>query len=632
MKSISTDSLVQSKNLKIWQIGLFILAFLLYGNTLFNSYNLDDEIVTTDQNQLVKEGVGALPEIFTTHYLTWNNYKADYRPLVKTSFALEYQLFGFNPSISHFINVLLFAVIVALTLAFLCGVFPRANIHVLGAVVLLFAAHPINTEVVASLKNRDELFSFLFVLLSFRFVFQWLSQAKRLALVLAVLFFLFSLLSKMSSVTWLSVLAGVMIFNQTTRQRSLIVFGALVGLTAIFYAAVFGLLDGWGREFVFIEVPFFELDSANEKWASILSAAGYYLKLLVFPYPLCCYYGFNQIPVTDWSDWTVYASVLSYAGLLWVALTGLRKPSFISFGAIIILSDLVLFINVLYPYTGVLGERVLFGSTLGIAFIFVGLFDKYGLVKGKTLSQTLKLSKAFVVSIFLCSLVAAWFTVSRNADWKDRLTLFSTDAENCKNSVKLQQLYAHHLRQQYLDNPTNFSEEKARKALSVYERSIDIYGEWPITQYGAGNVLFFDLNQPKKAIPHYEKAVKLNPDYTDANYDLLNAYLAVKDFDNAEVVLNKLAQKFPEDQSLFERVLKAMFASNELQKAIVINRLFMKAFPNLDTPLIYQGNLIIAKGDTIGALKLFDKALEINPSYSELRGYVNSLRAGMGNN
>jgi tetratricopeptide (TPR) repeat protein len=625
MKTISNVFSGPPEQLRLWQLGLFILAFFLYGNTLFNSYNLDDELVTTEQNQLVQEGINALPEIFTTHYFIWNNYKADYRPLVKTSFALEHQLFGFNPFVSHLINVFLFTIIVVLTLAFLCSVFPSANIHVLGAIVLLFAAHPINTEVVASLKNRDELFSFLFVLLSFRSVFKWLSQGKRAALALAVLFFLLSLLSKMSSVTWLSVLVAVMIFNKPSRQRGLVAIGALVGLTAIFYAAVFGLLEGWGREFVFIEVPFFEIDSVAEKWASIISVAGYYLKLLVYPYPLCCYYGYNQIPVTNWSDWTVYVSIMSYMGLLWAAISGLRKPNLIGFGAIIILCDLVLFLNVLYPYTGVIGERVLFGSTLGVALIFVGLLDKYASVLGKTFGQFVRLSKGFVLSVLLVGLVAAWFTVNRNVEWKNRLTLFSADSENCQNSVKLQQLYAHQLRQDYLDNPSIFSEEKAQEALSVYERSIGIYDQWPVTHYGAGNIWFFDLNKPEKALPYYKKAVSLNPDYVDANYDLLNAYLAVQDFENAEKVLNDLAQKFPEDETLFDRVLNELFKENRLEQAEAINQRFLKEFPNFETPLIYQGNFVLSRGDTLKALSVYEKALDINPSYIELDDYVNRL-------
>lgn len=619
-----------SNTFRNWQFVLVGFVFLLYANTLFNGYNLDDELVTTDQNELVQQGVSALPEIFTTHYLAWNDYKADYRPLVKASFAIEYQFFGFNPFISHLINILLFALIIQVLFRFLRKVFPDSNIHLLGVAILLFAAHPINTEVVASLKNRDELLSFLFVLLAFQMAFRWLAEHRFLQLVFMIGFFFLSLLSKMSSVTWLPVFAAVLIFNKISRKKATTIIGSLGVLIALFYAAVFGLLEGWGREFVFIEVPYFEIESVSAKWASIISAAGYYLKLLIYPYPLCCYYGFNQVPVTDWSDWTVYASVLSYVLLIALAFRGLWKKDMIGLGAIIILCDLALFVNVLYPYTGVIGERVLFGSTLGIALILVGLASKMMNVQVKTLFQLIKSSATVSVILLIFIGVGGWLTVNRNADWKNRMTLFSVDAKNCKNSVKLQQLYAHHLRQEYLDNPSVFTEERASEVLKAYQKAIDLYDGWPITHYGAGNVLFFDLSDSQSALPYYQKAVELNPDFADAQYDLLNTYLELGEFKNAEETMLLLAERFPDDITLYDRVLKALFAIGSYEHAENINQKFLSAHPKSNLPLIYQGNFRVAEGDTLAALPFFEKALKVNPDYSELEQYLNHLYDQLG--
>ena len=631
MKSASDWLSTDKSSVKSWQLGLFVIAMLVYGNTLFNSYNFDDELVTTDQNELVQQGIDALPEIFTTHYFTWNNYKADYRPLVKASFALEYQLFGFNPFVSHLINIMLFGFIVVLILKFLKRIFPDVKIAILSAVVLLFVVHPVNTEVVASLKNRDELFSLLFVLLSFLSALNFV-EGNNKAIGTMILFFLLSLFSKMSSVTWLPVLAAVLIFKNMPRQKSVATVGTIFGIIVVFYAAVFGLLDEWGRDFVFIEVPYFRIESVSDKWASIIAAAGYYLKLLVYPYPLCCYYGFNQIPVTNWSDWSVYVSVLLYSTLIILALVGLKKRSLVGFGAIIILCDLVLFVNVLYPYTGVIGERVLFGSTLGAALMLIGILDVKRKINRESSTQLIRHSKSFITAVLLVAVVGGWLTINRNAEWKDRLTLFETDAENCNTSVKVQQLFAHHLRQEYIDDGSLFTEQKAARVLSVYQHSINLYDQWPVTHYGAGNVLFFDLGKPEKALPFYEQAVSLNPNYADARYDLLNAYLAVNNFEKAEEVLNGLVMDFPEDESLYDRMLQKLFRSNDLAKAEHLNSRFLIAFPNLDKPLIYQGNLTLSKGDTLGALELFESALVINPTYEEFEIYVDQLYLEIGIN
>jgi tetratricopeptide (TPR) repeat protein len=422
-----------------------------------------------------------------------------------------------------------------------------------------------------------------------------------------------------------------MIFNKTSRKKSFALTGLLLSLIVIFYATVFGVLDDWSRGFVFIETPFFEIESAAEKWASIISAAGYYLKLLVYPYPLCCYYGFNQIPVTDWLNWTVYTSAFAYAALIYIAISGLRKPSLKSFGAIIILCDLALFVNVLYPYPGILGERVLFGSTLGISLMLVGTLTKVKQNEASTLQNLLSSSKVISAVFLLILGMGSWLTINRNSDWKDRLTLFTVDAKNCAKSVKLQQLYAHHLRQEYLDNPETFTTAQANEVLRAYQKGIDLYDAWPITHYGAGNVLFFDLGNAQRAVPYYLKAVELNPKYADAQYDLLNAYLELGDFENAEKIMNVLIGIFPEDESLFDRVLKGLFTEVQFNQAERINQQFLEAFPKLDLPYIYQGNVNIAKGDTLGALLHFEQALEFNPNNADLEGYLNYLKQELNN-
>lgn len=610
-----------------WQAVLFLAAFLIYGNTVLNSYSFDDALVTTEENTQIMGGLSSLPEIFTTHYLIWNNYKADYRPLVKASFALEYQFFGLNPSVSHFINVLLFALVLVLVFGFIKNTFPKVNQHLIVLVVLLFAAHPINTEVVASLKNRDELFSFLFVLLSFQSAFTWVKEERRASLLAMVVYFLLSLFSKMSSVTWFPVLLAAFWYQRFSFVKTGKVAALLIGLIAFYYAAVFGLMDSWGRDFVFIEVPYFELNSASAKWASIIASAGYYLKLLVYPYPLCCYYGFDQIPISNWADWTVYASILAYSGLIYLSVRGLFKRDMLGLGATIILCDLVLFVNVLYPYTGIIGERVLFGSTLGIAMVFIGL-----VTSGQTISESSRsiplVRSAPVLSAFILSLIffGSGISIARNADWKTNLSLFSKDASNCNRSAKLQQLHAHFLRDEYLNDPARFSEESAEKVIEAYKNSIAIYDKWPIPYYGLGNVWFFDLDNAEKAIPYYERALQLNPNYADAGYDLLDAYLATNEWENAVKLMYRLIETHPQDETLYNRVVSDLFVGGAINLFEEVNANYLAAFPNSEIALIHQGNLFLSKGDTAQALSYFDRSIEIKPDYIEFVAYVSSLR------
>jgi hypothetical protein len=96
-----------------------ILTFLFYGNSLFNKYALDDEYVTVTNfkqdnanyepnHALVKKGFSGLAKIWKSRYAHDSESSFDYRPIVTSTFAIEYGLFGQNPFISHLINLLIY--------------------------------------------------------------------------------------------------------------------------------------------------------------------------------------------------------------------------------------------------------------------------------------------------------------------------------------------------------------------------------------------------------------------------------------------------------------------------------------------------------------------------------------------
>jgi hypothetical protein len=87
---------------RLW-LAMFLLTFLLFGNTLPHGYNLDDEFVTKN-HPFTSKGFAGIEEIFKSPYYSDNmGYSYEYRPVTHLSFAIEHQLFGEHPSISHFL-------------------------------------------------------------------------------------------------------------------------------------------------------------------------------------------------------------------------------------------------------------------------------------------------------------------------------------------------------------------------------------------------------------------------------------------------------------------------------------------------------------------------------------------------
>jgi hypothetical protein len=160
---------------------LLLLCFAIYGNTIRNEYSIDDVFVTN--NEQVKKGFSAIPEMANSLYVT--NLEEDgrkirfgFRPIVKITFAIEYGIFGDNPHVSHFINIILYFLFCLLDFQFSDKGLKDKDYLVPFLITLLFAANPLHTEVVASLKNSDELLATLFGFMALHKFFLMLKLKK----------------------------------------------------------------------------------------------------------------------------------------------------------------------------------------------------------------------------------------------------------------------------------------------------------------------------------------------------------------------------------------------------------------------------------------------------------------------
>ncbi len=205
-KSASTVTL--SKGLPFWQHrhffkGLVLLfAFLLFVNSIPNDSNLDDELVTIN-HRLTSKGIDAIPEIFTSpYYQDAQGYSYEYRPVVLASFAIEHQFFGDNPHVGHFFNVVLYALCCLVLYLVLLRLFKNQSHIIPLAITLLFIAHPAHTEVVCSIKNRDEILGLLFCFLSLLSALIAIQNSKRWLLILVPVFFALALMSKVTVISF----------------------------------------------------------------------------------------------------------------------------------------------------------------------------------------------------------------------------------------------------------------------------------------------------------------------------------------------------------------------------------------------------------------------------------------------
>ncbi len=246
--SISKTTVLTSRNIILFTL---LLTVLLYGNTLRNGYNLDDPLVT-EKHRLTSKGISAIPKIFTSYYYEdEQGYKYEYRPLTLTSFAIEHQFFGESPAVSHFINLLFYFFCSLVFVFVLKQLFAGLSEVFIIIPALLFMVHPLHTEVVASIKNRDELLSLLFALLAFYQSLLFFKNGGLWRVLLITIFLISGLLSKSSSISYLFIipLAGVLM-PQTEFKKI-----GVVLLSVSFVLLIFMALRDYPLTWVFYLLP-----------------------------------------------------------------------------------------------------------------------------------------------------------------------------------------------------------------------------------------------------------------------------------------------------------------------------------------------------------------------------------------
>lgn len=241
----TADTIVKEVNIKKYVYFLGFLVFFLFANTIGNGYNMDDELVTMN-HKLTSRGLEAIADIFTSPYYSDDmGYAYGYRPMVHLSFAIEHQLLGEKAGISHLMNVLLFAFSVILFFKLLLKWVGEKNRWMALAIAVLFAVHPIHTEAVASLKNRDEILAFLFVILTGLSLGKYFSTKNWKSLIFVMLYFLMAMLSKKSVYPMVFMLPLVHVFLQELSWKQVVVGSIVLVLPGAIVASELDVFKGF---------------------------------------------------------------------------------------------------------------------------------------------------------------------------------------------------------------------------------------------------------------------------------------------------------------------------------------------------------------------------------------------------
>lgn len=555
---------------KVQAIVVSLLAFIFYFNSFFNEYAHDDGIVIV-KNEYVQEGFAGIPNILTkdaydSYYRQLNTTNqlegGRFRPLSIVTFAIEQQFLGavsedkvdsvlkqnisygvrgpqeekliFNMHVRHVFNVLWYIFSLIALLYFLRYIVFKTEPMMAFIATILFAIHPIHTEVVANVKSRDEIMSLLFMCGTFIYTFKYREQKKISMLLLAMLSYFFAFLSKEYAITMVVLLPmSLVIFNKDSIKTSILTFLPFTAVIAAYLMMRFSIVTEMGANSTneVLNNPYL-FATPVQKLATEISTSLNYLKLLIFPHPLSADYSFSSIPYSDFSNLGVWLSITVHVGLVGALVyfvsvvlktapktevAGVKQDNtnkrmvagIMSFAIAFYLIHLLLVCNIIFDIGATMGERLIYHSSVGFAIAVAYLLVKAVNNVQPAAAGQKALAGIMGVIIILCGIK----TISRNADWKNDGTLFGADIKTVPNSV----LVNGNVAASYITLADYQKDEGTRRkyltdAIGMLNHALSFHPTF-VAGYLNRGIAWYKLGEIDTALANFNKVKTLYPTY-----------------------------------------------------------------------------------------------------------------------
>jgi len=632
------------------QVIIFFTAFLVFANSITNGFNIDDSYYTTPGNPISGQGIKAIPKIFSEPTLHVGNIAFEYRPIAMLSFALQYELLGSSATTSHVINLLLYALICLLIFSQLYNWLGKPKLWTAFLIVLLYAVHPLHTEVVNNIKCRDELLAHLFCWVSLAYVWKWINTDRLGHLLAAILLFIFALLCKRDTIMFIFIVPLSLFFFTNKPYRKAVFAGAF--FLIVFFVVPFLIRSALHlppRNQIFIENPFAAThQSLAVRTATASYIMGWYAYLHFIPYPLSFYYGYDYVPLVSWSNiWAVVSAVI-YLLLIVLLYRRFPKKNLLTFGLAFYFLSIIPFSNLLLPAPGLMSERFTFESSLGSCIAIVVALQ-YLARATRNVFLASKTASAIFACIFItyCSLTAV-----RNTKWKDAWTLYNNDMPHLARSAKANLMYSELLTekingfwQNYATAPetlrSTFKDsimQLAPRQVEALLKAIEIY---PYTSNTRNNlaVIYTNYDNFELAKKYMEEEMMVIPGSkknATYHYNLGWIYENLSAQKNSNGLLDSAVTEYKNamqiDSSIelsYWKLSGIYITRGDTASAIEI---LLKGASKAPSLFIELGNIYRYKGDTTMGINYYEKAADKSKAPLELLQYLQQYYHLNGNN
>jgi tetratricopeptide (TPR) repeat protein len=541
---------------------ILALTFVTFLPSLKNGFisTWDDSAYILNNRYVQNLTPNTLKEIFTTPVAS------SYVPLPILTFALEYKVFGLNPTIFHLSSILLHLLCTLLVFQLL----RMLKLNVLYAAVgaLLFGIHPMHVESVAWIAEMKDLLCTLFCLISIVLYIKYIgAQKNKLVFFLLSLFlFILALFSKIAAVTLpLSLLLIDYYLERPFKSKVLVEKVPYFLISLLFGLAEIVMLQRQGA----LKVT--EITSITDQVFLGFYALSSYIIKFVVPFQLSAIYPWVSAPGHA-------LPVLYYISPLFILLLGfliyltLKKNRAVLFGSMFFLVNIILMFQaqILTQGIGFLADRFSYMPYLGICFIVGWSCERIALNKKE-------LNKIIVGGVLFIILLFTVISFNRNKVWENDFTLWNDVIEK----------YPDNIYKSYANRGIAYSSlEQWNNAITDFTRVIDMDPKYDWGYIDRG-VAYQHTGQWGKSVDDFSTAIEINKEAFDAyagravTYGVLGQYdKALADFSETIKIDPKYSKGYSNRGLTYANLGYLDMAISDYTKAIELDPQFKDAWSN----------------------------------------------------
>ncbi len=586
---------------------LFGLILCIYFNVLMFDYNLDDYIIT----DAIAGKTNTLKDIFYLFKLSYGG--TDYRPIVFISFGIEQFLLGkINPNISHGINLILYFLICISALNLFSILFRKKYNLVFFFAVAIFCIHPLNTEVVCSLKCRDNLLSMVFGLNSTILFIQFLQDEsyKWVRFILFIFLMSIALLSKADATGFLIFNIAYVVFFKKESKIKFILFTFLCIFTILILINNFqnAMLSSSNTDTLIGKVTITENPLALEftignRCIAFVNTIYYYFTKLIPISSNRYYYGYNYYQILSSNSISFIGGILifiSFIILLIFAIIKQHKIITISITSVFILSFYAL--NFYTPVAGIIADRYVFMANLFFCLLIVYLLyiilEKFNIQK-------------LALPIY-CFLILIFSTISYNRifAWKNQKTLIDTDAPNLLSSYESMRIAcATYYKEYEKEKDDAIRKTYLEKSIFYAEKGIKVYPKNSLLYLFLGQY-YFKNSEQQKAILAFKNSLENDTTIADASIYLGDIYYTLNKPDSSLFYYKNAFKIDTSSNEVVNNISTVYFDMNDKQNCLKFNMDLIQNNTTLFAPYENLGYFYLFEKDTIKAKYYFEQALK----------------------